>query len=107
MALDAATLARIREWVGSKPDDDTVDATFALDGNGTIETTALSILRIRYADLLAAPSTFAVQGDYSQSTGKNIEALEGKIGELEQLVGAACGQVTAGLLKRPCATRVR
>lgn len=107
MALDATTLARIREHVGSTPDDTTVEAVYGLDGNGTVETTALSILRTRYADLVAKAAEFNVEGDYSQNAGKNIDALAAKIAELEQLVGSTGGQVTAGLLRRSCASHVR
>lgn len=100
MALDAATLARIREHVGSRPDDTAVETAFGLAGNGTIEAAALSILRARRADLLLNPTAFAVQGDYSENRTENLKALNARIADLESACGMGDSVLTTGLLAR-------
>lgn len=98
--MDAAILGQIRDWVGSQPDDATVESFYSRLGNGTVETAALSILRQRRADLEANPETFNVQGDYSQSTGKNLDSLNSRIGQLEALTGYGGDVLTTGVLAR-------
>lgn len=100
MALDAATLNGIRRWVGSTPDDATIEATFNIDGIGTVEDCALSILQTRLADLEGTPATFDVKSDYSQSTGKNLDSLRDRISQLESLVGCGDSVVSVGRLAR-------
>lgn len=100
MALDAATLNGVRRWVGSSPDDTTIEATYAIAGLGTIEATALSILQTRLADLEGNPAEFEVVGDYRQATSKNIDALRARIADLEALCGAGGSVVSTGRLVR-------
>lgn len=101
MALDAAVLAQIRDWVGSTPDDDTVEAVFNRDDVGTVNLAALAILRQRRADLENGPDSFEVVGDYKETTiGKAFESLSNRIAELETLTGASTQALTAGQLYR-------
>lgn len=100
MALDPSVLAQIRDHVGSTPDDATIEATWLRDDVGTADLAALSILRRRLADLEASPETFNVQGDYSQSTGKNLDALAKKIADLETVCGVGASALTVGRLTR-------
>ena len=82
----------IRQWVGSEPDDaDLLDQL----ANGTPPLRiALHILRVRYADMLANPTKWAVTDDYSQDTGKNVELLAARIGRLENELGETPDQAT-------------
>lgn len=106
MALDAATLDAIREWVGSTPDDNTVESTYQRTGVGTVARAALAILRKRRADLLAQPAEWDLDGDYGQKTGKNLDELNAQIAALEAITGAAgAGTMTTSQLVRPDRTR--
>lgn len=100
MALDPGVLAQIRDLVGSQPDDDSIEATYLRDDMGTVNLAALSILRRRRSDMELAPETFNVQGDYSQSTGKNLDALNKRIAELEALCGVGSSTLSTGQLVR-------
>lgn len=79
MALSGDDLRYLRRKVGSSPDDATLQTTYdAYVGQGKtypLEWTILDTWEVRYADLLANPATFAVSGEYSQSTGDNIDAI--------------------------------
>jgi hypothetical protein len=102
VALDAATLDAIREWVGSTPDDTTVESTYQRTGVGTVERAALAILRKRRADMVASPAEWDLTGDYSQKTGKNLDELDKLIAALEGITGAAgAGTMTTSQLVRP------
>lgn len=94
MPLLADDLARIREWVGSSPDDGDVATVYERVGEDPLAA-ALSILRTRRADMLAEPATWAVSGEYSQSTKDNLAALDRQIADLETLVP---GESTSGLI---------
>jgi hypothetical protein len=113
VALDATTLAQIRDWVGSTPDDDTIEATFGRADTGTADLTALAILKKRRADLLANPTAFELVGDYREDRGKNLEALNAQIAELAALCGIGPDVVTtadADQVRRPltlCPSRPR
>lgn len=84
-AIDAATLDAVRQWTGSAPDDATVAATFAIQR--TVERCAYWILRRRLADLLTAPTSFTVPGDWSQSTDQQIAGLRTQLDQLATLIG--------------------
>lgn len=79
--LTVEQLAEIREWVGSTPDDATVEATF--DALGGVRDTIRRILRMRRADMIANPSQFAIPGEYSQSTVQNLKSIDELLAELE------------------------
>jgi hypothetical protein len=109
VALDATTLAQIRDWASSTPDDDTIEATFGPDDRHVRDTgtdlTALAILKKRRADLLANPTAFELVGDYREDRGKNLEALNAQIAELAALCGVGAGQLTTGRMNRCDARR--
>jgi hypothetical protein len=71
--LTADQLAEIRDEIGSAPDDAVLQTTYTRVG--TLGGTIYSVLSRRLADLMAAPSSFAIPGEYSQSTQANIAAL--------------------------------
>lgn len=100
MAITADDLAVIRSHVGSTPND--ADLTARWERLGTVEKVALEVLRGRLADLLAAPASLRVDGDYSESWGKNIDALRVKVRELEAAVasGGTPGAVHVAHLTR-------
>lgn len=106
MALDADVLAEIRELIGSQPDDVAVEvvydrkAAMGVADDLLVASTALSILRQRRAELLLTPASFSVPGDYSQSTGDNIRALDGLIADLEDQTGEGGAVFTTSQLTR-------
>jgi hypothetical protein len=94
----AAELLTIREWVGSAPNDAALNAYH--DGhNGDPFATALSVLRARRADIAANPTQQQWTGDYSESWGKNLDALDAQIGEVSGLVTdpTMLATITAGI----------
>ena len=98
MALDADDLAAIREHVGSTPPD--ADLEVQWDRLGSVEAVALAVLRGRLADLLASPADLRVDGDYSESWGKNLDLLRAKIAALETLLPDGPGAVKVAHLSR-------
>jgi len=79
MATTSLEMAQIRDYIGATPDDGTVEQVFAL--RETVAATAMSILRQRRADLVAAPAQWT-SADYSEQWGKNLEALDRAIAEV-------------------------
>jgi hypothetical protein len=84
-----ADLAAIREWVGSQPSDESVRVIY--ERRGSVEATALAILRGRRADFITRAAKFAAEGDFSEDTATNIKALDRDIASLEALVPSAEG----------------
>lgn len=80
MALTQDQLIQIRRKIGTAPDDAALDAIY--DRVGDLDELVLEVLEIRLADMMRAPSSFAVPGEYSQSTSENIRALERDIAAL-------------------------
>lgn len=91
MALDPATLAAIREWTGSTPDDAALETAYTLKGN-SVEGAALSVLRTRRSDLLTGAVSWGLDGDYREDRAKNLEALDADIARLEGLTGTPGGR---------------
>lgn len=102
MALDAAILDQVRDWVGSTPDDATIEARYnqSAGDEHPVEATALAILRRRRADMVASPAEWRLDGDYQQKTEANIAALDAQIADLERIVATGGGMVTTSQLVR-------
>lgn len=88
MALDPDVEARILDWIGAVKTGDEALAT-AYARCGTVEATALSILRRRRST--AGPEQWAVAGDYSESNSRGVDWLDRQIAALEDLTGAPGG----------------
>lgn len=88
MPLTPVELERVRDQIGdaTPPEDYDLDEIF--DREGTWQATALVILNRRLAALLEAPAQFTVPGEYSQSTGPNITALQNRIKALSSSTAA-------------------
>ena len=91
MAITAAQLAEIREWIGtsSPPTDATLEEHF--DDLGTTAAVARRIVRQRLADLVAKAAKFKAEGDYDEETVENITLYE----RLEARLDAAVVTATA------------
>ena len=77
MALTPTTeeYYQIRRKVGTlAPTDEVLNSTFDRQ-DGSVDATVAEILETRFADLASQPDSFTVVGEYSQSTGKQMEAL--------------------------------
>ena len=83
-----SAVGRVRDWVGSTPDDTAILAVLGEAGHDPLRA-ALTILRRRYADMASNPAKWAVVDDYSQDTSENLRVLHGLIGRLETLTGDA------------------
>lgn len=102
LTIPAASLDEVRGWVGDTPSDIDIDALWVQLGG--VELVALRVLRKRRATMLANPTSFNVQGDYSQSTVANLQYLDSLIVQLEQMTGTG-HVVTAGHLVRVGSSR--
>lgn len=100
MAASAAELAEIRRWVGSTPDDSTLNEIW--DRLLSVNAVALEVLGKRLADFEKDPGSLSVVGDFSQSTDVNIRSLNEKIAKLTGLVssGSASGIGVSRLVRR-------
>lgn len=74
----------VREWVGSEPTDTVILEVLGRYRDDPFKA-ALSILRRRYADLVAEPASWDIKDDYGQSTRDNIAALRAQIRRLEDI----------------------
>lgn len=77
----------VRDWVGSEPDDATVDATvlaFAGESHAP-ERAALRILLRRQAD--GGPAKWGVAGDYSEDDTDGRKWLVAQINRLRAVIG--------------------
>lgn len=101
----ADVLDDIRNWIGDQTPPTDNDLAVLWDRHPTVEQVALFVLRKRRASLLTNPAAFTVQGDYSQSTVKNLDALNALIGQLEQITGEGQHVVSAGRIVRVGASR--
>lgn len=82
MALDPDQLAAVRDEIGTiePPSDSDLDDIH--ERKGGLVGVVRAVWAQRLADLMAEPATFSVSGEYSQSTGKNIEAIQARLAEL-------------------------
>lgn len=90
MAITAAQLAEIREYIGTSepPSDATLEEYF--DDLGSVTAVARRIVRQRLADLRAKAAKFTAEGDYSEDWTESIKALE----RLEKSLGSAVATTT-------------
>lgn len=102
MPLDPATEDGILDWIASVGDGEDLDVTYARCG--TIEATALSILRRRRGT--TGPQKWSLSGDYSEDDGgATIAWLDAQIAELRRILGDTAGdEITVGTVQRvqPC-----
>ena len=102
MPLDELAEADILDWIGAAEDGEDIAATYAL--RGTVEATALSILKRRRAQL--GPDAWALSGDYSESDGGRRAAwLDRQIARLAEATGAPIDQIQVGRISRCQPTR--
>lgn len=80
MALSADQLVTIRRAVGTAPDDAELNTIYARTGD--VAELILEVLETRLADMKRQPASFSIPGEYSQSTGDNIRALEKAVASL-------------------------
>lgn len=93
MPIEPADLAWMREWIGSTPDDATLEERLAVY-DGVRSLTVLGVLRTRRADLLADPLSYSIRGDVTVNATANLAALESLIASLEA-VAVADGDLEA------------
>ena len=106
MAITAAQLAEIREWIGTSepPTDATLEEHF--DNLGTTAAVARRVVRQRLADLRAKAAKFSADGDYAEDFSENIKALERLESRLDAAVVTAVaatdgtGTLTVGHIVR-------
>jgi hypothetical protein len=109
--VNAAEVRQVRAWVGDEPGDVAVQQ--ALDDTGSIHAAALIILKTRRANMVRQPGKLSVQGDASVDWTSNLAAINGQIGDLEQILGEGSSAVTVSRLTRTsgrslaCRSRLR
>lgn len=104
MPATASQLRQVRKFVGSKPDDATVNEVFddPEDGQGDVKRTALSILETRLADFIAENPAYGLPGRFYRQ-GRNLgslQLLERQIAALKGALGIAAPTVTWSKLTR-------
>lgn len=99
MASTELLRKQLAERVGSDTDDVCMDDALTMSG-GDVVLAALSILRTRLADMLAAPAVWSVQGDYSEDRRANLDHLRSQIVGLEAEAASGTRTVTTGQLSR-------
>jgi hypothetical protein len=102
--LSAGDLSVVRSHVGSTSPPTDADLHAAYDRLGSPEAVALEVLRGRLADMLANPTKFTADGDFTESYEANIKALQAQIATLEKVVpdtaGGAMGLLTTSRMVR-------
>lgn len=96
--ISEADLAVLRSHVGSEPPDE--DLRLRYERTGSVERTAYEILRGRYADMLANPAKWSVDGDFTKDHTENLKALQGQLASLEPSVNPEAGAMTTSRLVR-------
>lgn len=90
MALTTDDLHWLRTKVGTtSPTDDDLNARYARLGD--VPAVAREVLEERYADLIAAPESFSVSGEYSQSTAEQMKQLRAAIESIPATADPAGG----------------
>lgn len=97
MALTDEQLAYYRTQLGTVLD--VVDLETRYTRLGDDAAVAGEVLQQRLADLLAAPSSFAIPGEYSQSTTENIKAIRAQLDDL--LAGDSPGGLSTVTIVQP------
>lgn len=99
MASTEETRTLLAERVGlNTPEPDLVEALER--SSGDVLGAALSILRARYADMVATPAKWSVAGDYEEDHSANLAALSNLISSLEVEASAGVSTVTVAALRR-------
>ena len=98
--MNPTELARVRDEIGSSPDDDALDEIHAETGHWVL--TAIRVLKRRRADAAGGgqeASSFSLSGVLSVSLGKvNVMAIDAQIERLEALWSVESGHpVGAGV----------
>lgn len=92
--LSADQLKVVRSRVGDNPTDEELNERY--DRLGTVDEVIRETLEYRLANLLDRPDSFTVPGEYSESRGGQIKALQDAIAE------AGGGNSTVEVLSPPC-----
>lgn len=89
----------IRDEIGTAEPPTVADLDALYSRLGTLGAVIYTVLSRRLADLRAAPSTFAIPGEYSQSTAANVAALERQVARWARFAPDAQGGDTFGTLQ--------
>lgn len=89
MALSPEDLIWVRNQIGDAIPPTDADLDTRYDVLADRAEVAREVLDRRLANLLATPATFAVSGEYSQSTESNIKTTEAKLAALGGSTGSA------------------
>ncbi len=85
--IKAGDLAAIRARIGTASPPTDADLAVALARLGSADAVALEVLQGRYADALAGPAKWSVEGDFSIDNTAVIAALSKQVAALETITG--------------------
>ena len=98
MSLTDAEMLIVRTWVGTTDtiSDVDVQALAATIGDDPLAV-SWHILGVRLADLLAGPTSWSAEGDYTENVGDQVKGLQRQIDRLAAAIvaAAAADDVTA------------
>lgn len=75
-------LAAIRARIGPRTPPSDNELAIALDRLGSVDGVALEVLEGRYAEMIAGPAKWSVEGDFSLDNTESIKRMAEAIGEL-------------------------
>lgn len=84
--FDETQVAQLQSELGTALDYD--DLAARLERLGDLDEVIVEVLRIRLADVMAGPTTFAIPGEYSQDASAQQKALEARLGLSAGTAGA-------------------
>lgn len=104
LTLSQGDLDWVREYVGSKPNDDTLNEVLNQEGIGTRENVVRRVLRQRLSEAANPenPAQFDVTGEYSQNNTANIKALQEMLKGLETIPDVVDEDAGAVNIVAPC-----
>ena len=91
--LTEIQLVLLHDQLGT--DADEIEMQERYDRNNDVNQVMLEMLQRRLADMVAAPACFSVSGEYTQSTGANIDAITAKISQ----IGSSLGVIASGRVR--------
>ena len=87
--MTEAELAQVRAIIGSTEPPSDADLAAAYGRLGSVDAVALEVVEGRYANLIAGPAKWSVEGDFSVDNTETIKRLAGVIADIKGRLNTA------------------